>query len=135
MAIGLAEAIKVNGGESQLLSTLMNYAKDGSIDRAARGGFTPEVHAWFTSQSAGKTMEQVVQSANKESQAISASYVPPDNTKANAEYQQRLKTLPAADTFVPALGTPEYTNYLIAKGKTLGMDLSKYTQPTSVTIN
>ena len=132
MAISLQEAIKTNGGESQLLSTLMNYAKDGSIDRAARGGFTPEVHSWFANQSAGKTTEQVVNLANKESQAVAASYVPPDNTVADAAYQQRLSAMnPSRNLATPQLGTPEYTNYLIDQGKSLGMNLEQYRIPTT----
>lgn len=31
----------------------------------------------------------------------------------------------------PALGTPEYTNYLIKQGSTLGMDLGRFTQETT----
>lgn len=93
MAISLQEAIKVNGGESQLLQTLMIYAQDGNIDRAARGGFTPEVHAWFARQSAGKSMQDTVNAANRESQAVAASYVPPDNTAAEQAYQQRLTAM------------------------------------------
>lgn len=67
--VTLAEAIKTNGGEQQLLSTLFNYAKDGSIDRAARGGFAPEVHEWYARMSSGKTVEDITKAANSESQA------------------------------------------------------------------
>lgn len=35
------------------------------------------------------------------------------------------------DTSVPALGTSEYTNYLVNKGKTLGLNLEQFRQPSS----
>lgn len=100
MTISLAEAKKVNGGEAQLFSTLMMYAQDGSIDRAARGGFDPEVHAWFNAKKSGQTVQGASDMAVKESQAILGSgnfnaqgLTPAEvsqNTTADVAYQQRL---------------------------------------------
>lgn len=42
------------------------------------------------------------------------------------------KALPAStQSGTPALGTPEYTNYLVEQGKSLGMNLEQYRVPTT----
>lgn len=107
-----------NPWHQRILTTLNDYANNLNDDGSGRK--QTNTYASTPSQS-------------KQTTVIDGSTYQVGSKAYNQVMANKSTASPTVASSTPALGTPEFTNYLVSQGSKLGMDLSKFSVPTKAT--